>query len=105
MALVAAPIYVAVLIFEARRRGDWSLWIGSGMLAGLIGVPWYIRAYVLTGNPVFPFLNGIFRSSQWAPINDNFNFDLFGMGHQPVDFALLPWRLTFQTSHFAEVPD
>ncbi len=54
---------------------------------------------------MFPFLNAIFRSDQWPLVNESFNFDLFGMGKTPADIALLPWRLTFQSSRFSEVPN
>lgn len=36
------------------------------LIAALIGSPWYVKSYVWTGNPVFPFAHGVFRSPLWS---------------------------------------
>jgi 4-amino-4-deoxy-L-arabinose transferase-like glycosyltransferase len=38
-----------------------------GITVLLVCIPWLIRTYLLTGNPVFPFLNNIFNSPYWKP--------------------------------------
>ncbi len=39
MALVSAPMYVAVFALAVRNRRDIWLWIGSGVVAALVGMP------------------------------------------------------------------
>ena len=56
----------------------------------------YAYAYALTGNPVFPILNGVFRS----PLLDAANLS-DPRWHAPVGWDL-PWRLAFRTGEYAE---
>lgn len=48
--------------FRNRVRTTFAL----GSLAMAIVLPWYIRTWVLTGNPVYPMLYGIFGGSEWT---------------------------------------
>jgi hypothetical protein len=105
LGLTGAAVFVAVAMAGVRSRQDARVWLMSAVLAALVGAPWYLRAYLMTGNPIFPILNGVFKSSQWYPVNENFNFSTFGMGTQTSDWLRLPWRLTIATSRFAELPD
>jgi len=95
----------AVLILFIRNRREFATWIGAGATALALGAPWYLRSYLLTGNPVFPFLNSVFRSPQWEPVNENFNFSGFGLGSGPMDLLFLPIRLVTESSRFGEMPD
>ncbi len=103
-AFQAIAVGVALLLLIRSRR-DFLAWVGSAIVALTLAAPWYIRSYILTGNPVFPFLNGIFRSPQWEPVNENFNFGTWGVGSSPVDLLLTPLRLVTQTNRFGEMPD
>jgi hypothetical protein len=104
MVFLAAPLMLVLLLLHARTRRDVRhLAIGVG-IAALLAAPWYVRSFVLTGNPVFPFLNAIFRSPLWEPLNENFGLDsIFGMGRSPLDLLALPWRLVMASDHFGEV--
>ncbi len=90
-----------------ERGGNWRNALGATILtttvATLIGGVWYLRAFIYTGNPVFPFLNGIFHSPLWYNRNETFNYGMFGFGTSLSELAWLPWRLTFETEHFVEV--
>ena len=75
--LLAVGIGLAMLAVTLRRwRQDgrvdpWSIAIVTSV-AGVMGGIWYARAWLLTGNPVFPFLNAIFRSPLWREENPTF---------------------------------
>ena len=86
------------------RRDVWSFVVVTSVTI-LVGGIWYLRAYLLTGNPVFPFLNAVFKSPLWYPRNERFNYRMYGFGVTPIALALLPWRLTFVTSRFCETLD
>lgn len=105
VAVAALPLTIVILLFHVRSRRDLLAWLGAGAAGLAVALPWYVRAYVLTGNPVFPFLNAVFGSPLWERRNDDFNFDIFGMGHGIADLLLVPWRLTVDTSRFVEAPD
>lgn len=36
-------------------------------LAGILASPWYIKTWVLTGNPVYPFAYSVFGGKYWGP--------------------------------------
>jgi len=67
-----------------------------------VALPWYAATFYWTGNPVFPLLNGIFKSPLWAIENRVMNAREFGLGTDPGSLARLPFRLIFDTSRFGE---
>lgn len=62
----------------------------------LIGVIPYVNAYLISGNPVFPFFNGIFKSENFTPVN--FDNPLYRSG---ISFKTL-YDLTFISEKFLE---
>jgi 4-amino-4-deoxy-L-arabinose transferase-like glycosyltransferase len=61
----------------------------------LIALPWYIKNWLFTGNPVYPFLYSVFGGFYW----DAFRADWYaaggtGIGWQPGTLLMLPWLLT-----------
>jgi hypothetical protein len=66
-----------------------------GALAAATAAPWYMPAYVYTGNPVFPLLNGIFKSPRYEPVNALMDSRSFGVGTRLNAVIELPSRLTF----------
>jgi hypothetical protein len=63
-----AALGLAALVLSprgARARG--AAVFALGALAA--GGPWYVRNVLLTGNPVWPFLGGVFGYRFWGPID------------------------------------
>jgi 4-amino-4-deoxy-L-arabinose transferase-like glycosyltransferase len=65
------------------------------LVALLVASPWYLKNWLLTGNPVYPFLYGIFGGQYW----DSFRADWYaaagtGIGWRPGTLLTLPWLLT-----------
>lgn len=56
-------------------------------------VPWMAKNYILTGDPVFPILSGLFGG--WGRGLASANRYLYGEGYGLTDYLLLPWRMTF----------
>ena len=63
----------------------------------MIGIPFYIKNWVLTGNPLYPFLYSIFGGIGWD-MEQARQYDLFlknlGMGRGLFDYLLLPWNVS-----------
>ncbi len=96
---VALPLLLAWLLWRWRGRLPWRALPASVALALLVGGSSYAYAWALTGNPVLPLYNAVFRS----PALDAVNFaDLRWSTGLHWN---LPWRMTFDTSHFMESYD
>lgn len=63
----------------------------------LVGCPFYIKNWWITGNPLYPFLHKVFGGKGWdsdqAHLYDVFVREL-GMGRRLVDYLMLPWNLS-----------
>jgi len=63
----------------------------------VVGSPFYIKDWLMTGNPFYPFLYGIFDGRGWDPEQARL-YDLFvhslGMGRGLLDYLLLPWNVS-----------
>ncbi|MCW5968214.1 MAG: phospholipid carrier-dependent glycosyltransferase [Blastocatellales bacterium] len=110
--LYGFPVVALVLLYDLVRDRQLSGTGKTGRLAayialvGLIAAPWYIITWVFTGNPFFPFLNGIFRNPLIPPVNDLGLSELWGVGTSPGALLRLPFAFTFDTHLFGEaLPD
>jgi hypothetical protein len=95
--------YAVPLLFAAgfaSKVFDWRPRVKAGLLFLVVASPPYLTAYFLTGNPVFPFMNSVFRSPYFE------SAELF----RDLRFVapLSPRTLydaTFHTSRFFEAQD
>lgn len=103
--LAPAAVYVITACVLARgtswRARTVSI-IGFVVPAAATALPWPIVRFIQTGNPVFPFLNGIFKSPLWPTVNERLNFSTFGIGTSLLALVRLPWAMTFDAMKFAE---
>lgn len=60
----AILIFLATIVFDIRERKLRHAVI-FGLVTFAVGIPWYIRNVIYTGNPVFPFMPGLFGYSLW----------------------------------------
>ena len=100
----AVPLVLLYLLDEwrSRHRGTspWpGVWRGLALLgapAALLAVPWVAKTWLLTGNPVYPFLYDVFGGPEWnSGLSERFSHwqRAIGMGREPLDYLLLPLRL------------
>jgi len=81
----------------ARRR-DWDVpaLAACGGWALLLGGGWYLRNWMWTGNPVYPFAYEIFGGRGWsAEMAKEYTKSqaIYGFGHSFSDWLWLPWRV------------
>ena len=93
MAPMAIGVAVLVLILVARDRTIWPM--GSFVTGGVVGVAlsagwWYLQVWSATGNPIFPYFNGVFRSPLWG--QENFRDERYGAG-SIEGLASLPFHM------------
>src|SRR5262249_7904262 len=66
-----------------------------------VSLPWYALTYHWTGNPVFPLLNGIFKSPAWDLNNTVMDAGNYGIGVSAKSLWRLPFFLTWDTTRFS----
>ncbi|MBN1221445.1 MAG: hypothetical protein JXM69_21170 [Anaerolineae bacterium] len=69
--------------------------VAFALPALLVALPWYTKNWAFTGNPVYPFLSGLFGGQYW----NEFRADWYaaagtGIGWRPGTLLVLPWLLT-----------
>jgi hypothetical protein len=112
-ALAAVPILVLCMwvLATSGLNHRWgrglSLSLAFGAIALLVGSPWYVKSYVYTGNPVYPFLYNVFGGRNWsreaAEAYRAAQLTL-GAGRGAGDFLILPWSLTMDGFKFFDSP-
>jgi hypothetical protein len=106
--LLVAPLAVVVLVASLARsgvplRGRLAPVLAFATPTCAAALPWPLVRYLQTGNPVFPLLNGIFRSPLWQPVNERFNLAGFGIGTNLASVIRMPWAISFDVHRFSEM--
>jgi xanthosine utilization system XapX-like protein len=96
--LIAALTLAAVVAAVLARRLTPRLALAFGLPALAVGLPWYVKNAVLTGNPFYPHLFGGLNSSASSELS--YTKQSFGHGHGVLDFVLLPARLLADAKPF-----
>jgi hypothetical protein len=101
------------ILYVSRRREIHNRqafqFLGIYLLSVLVvGSPFYIKNWVLTGNPLYPFLYSILGGAGWD-MELSRQYDLFlnslGMGRRLLDYLLLPWNVSFHAKMNSPVFD
>lgn len=106
LAIVAPGLLV--LLWQRDRDLKRALWstIAFTIIALLIPSPWYLRAWLASGNPFFPDLYTVFGATpplRWNDLTETglqrFK-DQFGVDRSLVNLLLLPWHVTVNAYRF-----
>jgi hypothetical protein len=98
LAMFAGALLIWQIVRQKRSITDATMRAAGWCVVALaVGCPWYVKSFILTGDPVFPFGYKVFHSPYWnTPNSASYSAAnyAFGMGHKPVDFVYAPWNLT-----------
>ncbi len=79
-------------------------WLGASIgLAIIVGGGWYLKTFVYTGNPVYPYFYGIFGGRNWNAANAELYRQAqqaFGFGRTLLDFVMSPLRMVVDYDKF-----
>ncbi len=103
---------VLVLVLWANANAGFKSWVGRPALsslgravlgAALVATPFYVKTWLMLGNPVYPLMASTFGSYEYTV--DELNLMLGhsrgqGAGRSLVDDLLLPWRMTVHGEAF-----
>jgi hypothetical protein len=100
LALPPLCAFCVVLLFLSLREKNFRPLLVFTATVVVIAVPWYVRNYYYTGNPVWPYFGSIFGYQPWSAE------DLKGLVHEQyvnqspprsfLSFLLLPWNISFR---------
>ncbi len=62
----AGVMAVAALVRAVREPGAVRRLLLAGLLAVVLAGPWYLKTYLYTGNPFYPFLYEVFGGKLWS---------------------------------------
>jgi hypothetical protein len=107
MLIIASPIPAQQNQISSTRRSGSAMHglIIFCLLTLLFLLPWLIKNFILTGNPVYPNLYRIFDGRDWSPAlarHVSIWLQSMGMGKGLGDFLLLTWRMTVYGWHTYE---
>jgi hypothetical protein len=77
-----------------------------GVVAFVCCLPWLVHSFQLTGNPVFPLFNGIFRSPYWNDFTQRSvvnEYQWFGAQRTLAGFLTLPWDATVHGDRYRAI--
>jgi len=110
-ALIAMVLATLVLFYVWRHRQPWTtVGFQVALLVGpafLLALPWYLKSYAYTGNPVWPFLNTLFGGRYWDALGEEYHRAyLFStnLAANPTSFLIAPWRFTTAPQDFGSFP-
>ena len=104
-ALGSVGLLALLLLWEMvrQRQVRHAEVVACVSLAILVGAPWYLKTYIYTGNPVYPFFYEIFGGRNWTAENARIYREAqlaFGLGREPYQLLMAPFNLTFYWSRF-----
>ena len=103
-------LLVGIVGWHLATTGRWAretlphaaLWAGVSLL---VAAPWFLKTWLYTGNPVYPFFFNLFGGRYWNAQNAaQYTADQakFGIGKEPVGLFLAPWQLLTDPDRFTE---
>lgn len=114
LAVVVVGFAVASLLYDLvvgvtrrvvpAKRGAWRV-MAFALLAAAVAAPWYMKSYLWTGNPVYPFFYEVFGGRYWTAERAREYAaaqQAFGLGGGPLRFLGLPWNLTMHPEAFTD---
>ena len=55
------PVLLYIAYNHGNKKNLIKNYLAITLIPGIVGIPWFIRNWILLGNPVWPFLNFIFK--------------------------------------------
>lgn len=98
-AIIFAIAVFLVIAFSRHKFKDIAAFVITALILSL---PWYVKAFIETGSPFYPFYDNIFHSHHWRGIFDPYNSATFvAMEHKSIlNFITSPFRLVYYADIF-----
>jgi hypothetical protein len=104
LALGSFAVLGLVVIWASRKQGLKHIVQNAAIFGGvalLVGLPWYLKNWLWTGNPIYPlYFGGLAWPLERVQLLMSY-LNSFGTGHRISDYLLLPWNIYAQNQRFA----
>jgi len=80
---------------KVHRTRNWRILAGAAIMFLIPVIPWYLRNIIVTGNPVFPFMRGIFGGPELTLADDVNTWATWGMPITFVNYIFYPLKLAW----------
>ena len=108
-AVVPALLGLLSLVVLLRRPSiRWTEAFGTFLLYGLLAfavvAPWYLKSWILTQNPIWPFLSGLLGGRDWDSLGTEYLLGFIrspNMPATPLNWLLAPWYILTEPARFA----
>ena len=110
LALFALALFCPglILVLRSRSAGWRHAFLAAltlGVLSLLVALPWYLRSYLATGNPVFETMYTIFGAppARWNALTQAGQQDFFHQFGRPrrlANLLTLPWHMTIHAAGY-----
>jgi len=95
-----AAVFLGVVIYDLfNKKISFKNWMSHFgilfVLALAVALPWYIKSYIHTGNPIHPFLPGLFYG--WREVKEPISVHAWSRpdySRTIISFLSYPWKLT-----------
>jgi hypothetical protein len=110
--MFAAAILASAAVGVVRLEPSWPRRMRAFALLALpcavLVLPWLIKNFVTTGNPVYPNLYGIFGGDDWSEIQVFHHWRSLNVNGGPqkdlADYLMVPLRLVIEGQRFLSAP-
>ncbi|MCH7910920.1 MAG: glycosyltransferase family 39 protein, partial [Candidatus Hydrogenedentes bacterium] len=94
-------LFLAIGVVWVARDRRWISVATFGAVVGVAAAPWLIRSAVVSGNPVYPFLSGVFPSVALPDLQTTaLSAHETVRGRGLLDLLMFPWRIVMQPEGF-----
>ena len=95
------PIFIIIMLLNKNVKNFFILALYFGIIPIIISCPWYLKNFITTGDPVWPFGYSLFESSFWnAELDTKYKSWETGPGKSLLKYLFGFWNLTLRQAEW-----
>jgi 4-amino-4-deoxy-L-arabinose transferase-like glycosyltransferase len=106
--LIPAILGTLMIIVTVLRKQEKFIpivgrYTGYGLIALAVVLPWYTKAWIQTGNPLWPFFHSVLGGRNWDDLGSEYLFGYIRGINMPLTFKNWLtglWKLTLESNRF-----
>lgn len=102
-AIILATVALVLLLLSRRPILALRTFVTYGLISFLVVLPWYVKTWVYTGNPLWPFLMPLLGGRDWDDLGNTYLFGYIRSTNMPATAANWLtglWQVTIANGRF-----